>query len=61
MVKLDKIVINRPKETLFLLLLCNSLVLIFISININKNNIDTAPIYTIKYDRPINVKPSNIK
>jgi hypothetical protein len=32
-----------------------------INININKNNIDTAPIYTNKYDIPIKVIPIIIK
>jgi hypothetical protein len=27
----------------------------------NKNKIDTAPIYTIKYEKPINVNPDRIK
>jgi hypothetical protein len=27
----------------------------------NKNKIDTAPIYTIKYEKPINVNPDKIK
>jgi hypothetical protein len=27
----------------------------------NKKKIDTAPIYTIKYEKPINVNPDNIK
>ena len=42
------LIINKAKGILFRLLLCNSLVLILINIKINKNNIDTAPIYTIK-------------
>ena len=32
--------INVPKTILLLVLLCNSLILIFINIKINKNNID---------------------
>jgi hypothetical protein len=32
-----------------------------INININKNIIDTAPIYTNKYDKPIKLNPIIIK
>jgi hypothetical protein len=32
-----------------------------INIKINKNKIDTAPIYTIKYDKPMKFKPKIIK
>ena len=46
---------------LLLLSTCNSEILMFISININKNNIDTAPTYTSKYDKPIKFIPINIK
>jgi hypothetical protein len=33
----------------------------FIIININKNNIDTAPTYTKRYDKPIKLTPNIIK
>jgi hypothetical protein len=38
-------------------LLCNSEILTFINISIKRNNIDTAPIYTNMYDRPIKGRP----
>jgi hypothetical protein len=40
---------------------CNSDTLTSISININKNNIETAPIYTNKYDNPMKFRPINIR
>jgi hypothetical protein len=53
---------NRlPKIRLFIVSVCNSDILISISININKNKIDTAPIYTNKYDIPIKYIPINNK
>jgi hypothetical protein len=54
-------VINIDKGILLLVLLCNSLNLILINIKINKNKIETAPIYTIKYDNPIKINPDKIK
>ena len=36
------------KNKLFFVSVCNSDILIFINIKINKNNIETAPIYTYK-------------
>jgi hypothetical protein len=54
-------VIIIPKGILLPVALNNSEILIFISISINKNNIDTAPTYTNKYDIPMKFTPNNIK
>lgn len=59
------IYINKPKKKaktiLLLVFTCNSEILISINISINKNKIDTAPIYTSKYEIPIKFIPINIK
>ena len=58
-IKIDPI--KKAKNKLFLVFTCNSDILMSINIKINKNNIDIAPMYTNKYDIPINTKPDMIR
>jgi hypothetical protein len=53
------IIIDKYK--LLLVSLCSSDTLTSINIRINKNKIDTAPIYTKRYDNPKKFNPINIK
>ena len=53
--------VSMAKGILLLVSLSSSDTLIFISIKMNKNKIETAPTYTNKYDIPIKVIPINIK
>lgn len=55
------IIANIANGILLFVSLISSDTLILISIKINKNNIDTAPTYTSKYDIPINTIPIKIK
>jgi hypothetical protein len=59
--KINNIPIIIDKKILLLLSICNSDTLISNNININKNNIDIAPIYTNMYDIPIKFNPMMIK
>ena len=49
------------KSTLLFVSVSNSDILTFINIKINKNNIETAPTYTIKYTKPKKCKPMVIR
>ena len=59
---INKIIIAKIANGILLFVsLISSETLILINIKINKNNIDTAPTYTSKYDIPINTIPIKIK
>jgi len=52
---------NTARGILLFVSLISSETLMLINIKINKNNIETAPTYTNKYDIPINLIPIKIK